>query len=118
MSIELQNIFSKSGESLTEAQIAAYLDGQLSETDARAVELLLSEDGPDSDAIEGLQGVSSMERSKAVLRVRKNLKSTISANAKKKTSLYKPGQWNWVIAFVVLLLIIVGWVVIEAMKKN
>jgi len=97
-------------------KILDYLNGKLSEEEKRKFEELLSEDGPESDAIEGFQTISINEAQKIRQRIHKNMhKNLLSQKAKRRQHFKGSPKQLWVYVLVVLLLILVAYLVIKIM---
>lgn len=90
--------------SLSEEKLLAYLEGKLSPAEQRAVELLLSEEGMESDAIDGLQAMQPLERRQSVSRLDRKLRGQIKARKRRRRQ-SKPDVMQLVIAVIVILLL-------------
>lgn len=87
---------------ITELQMKAYLAGKLSGQDLRDVEEMLNKECPESEAIEGLQNLSSAELNALELKLYKNLTQTLKKNRKGRRGL---STQRWVILAVVIILL-------------
>src|SRR4051812_48253869 len=100
------NIWDVSGDGIPEDKLSAYLEGTLSEKERLEVEAWLSEEGAESDAIEGLQLISGDEAQAAKRHINARLQQTIGRKRKKRSYLNNQKE-VWVIVVIVLLLIII-----------
>lgn len=103
---EINNIppFDRNPGRLSEEKLLAYLEGKLSPAEQREVELLLSEEGMESDAIDGLQSMKPMELRQSVTRLDKKLRSQLSGKKRRRRH-SKPDVMQLVIAVIVILLL-------------
>ena len=105
-----------SGAPLSEEQLLAYLEGQLPEEERRAVELLLANEGMESDAIDGLQSMS-VEDSKA-LKLRLNAGLQQALHKKRRTRRGIGDQrWSLIAILIVLLLAAVCYAVVYLVRQ-
>lgn len=89
---------------LNEEKLMAYLEGKLSPAEQREVELLLSKEGMESDAIDGLQAMQPFERRQSVNRLEKKLHHKL-AGKKRRQRASKPDVVQLVTAVIVILLL-------------
>jgi len=89
---------------ISEEKLLAYLEGKLSPAEQREVELLLSEEGMESDAIDGLQAMQPFERRQSVSRLDRKLRHTL-AGKKRRQRASKPDVVQLVIAVILILLL-------------
>lgn len=101
---------------LTEAELLAYLEGRLSEREARRMEELLSEEGMDSDAAEGLMDLPIAETEAMVQQLNQKMQRQLKGRRPRR----RPGTqlWSWVAILIVLLLIAVGYYVVHLLGRN
>lgn len=100
------NIWNVPGDGIPEDKLAAYLEGTLSEKERLEVEAWLSEEGPESDAIEGLQLISTEDAQTAKRRINARLQQAIGRKRKKRSYLNNQKE-VWIVVVIILLLIIV-----------
>jgi anti-sigma factor RsiW len=91
------------GGQLSEEQLMAYLEGRLPEEERRAVEELLSQEGMESDALEGLQGISADEARNMKRKVNADLQKVLG---KKRRGRRGIGDQRWTLTTVVVLLLL------------
>lgn len=102
---------------LTEAQMQAYLEGRLSDEERRIVEESLSNESPESDALEGLQLLTEEERNDLHLRLNSELKKSL--NKKRKPRRDMPSQrWTILAILLILLLVVLAYLVLFFVKKG
>jgi anti-sigma factor RsiW len=89
---------------ISEEKLLAYLEGRLSPTEQREVELLLSEEGMESDAVDGLQAMQPKDRRDSVLRLDKHLNRSLNKSKRRRRN-SKPDVMQLVIAVIVILLL-------------
>ena len=104
------------GRPLSEEQLLAYLEGSLSDEERRAVELQLSAEGMESDAIEGLQTLSPEDSKAMKLRLNAGLQQTLHKKRPKRRGI--EGQsWTWIAIVVILLLAAVCYAVVYLARQ-
>lgn len=108
-------IWHSPGGELSPEKLTAYLEGRLSPQDSRAVELWLSEEGMESDAVEGLQQLSPEITAEATQKLRRHLRKTLAIrhDRKKKKAGFVTDRWIWIIVLTVVLLCLVGYIVVR-----
>jgi anti-sigma factor RsiW len=102
---------------LSDEMLAAYLAGQLSPEQQHEVERWLDEEGMESDAIEGLQQMRGDETKLAVSRLNQKLKTQLAGKKRTTKKFYADSQWTFVAIFVVLLLCLLAFVVLQLVKN-
>lgn len=113
---ELDDILNNDNKGkLPEELLQAYLEGRLSPEQQREVETWLSEEGMESDAVEGLKELPARDTKQLVDRLNYNLHHEL-AKKKRRHSTIKDNQWAWLAILVVLMLCVLGFVVIKMMK--
>ena len=95
----------------------AYLEGRLSVAEQHEVELWLSDEGMESDAIEGLKQISPDETKKAVHRLDHALKRRL-ARRNQKDRLNATGHITWMAIGLILLICIVAYLVLHVMVRK
>ena len=91
-------------ERLSEEKLMAYLEGRLSPAEQRQVELLLSEEGMESDAVDGLQAMRPVDRRQAVDRLDRHLQKSLK-NKRRRRRQARPDVMQLVITIIVILLL-------------
>jgi anti-sigma factor RsiW len=102
---------------LTDERLQAYLNGSLTPEQQHEVELLLSAEGMESDAVEGLQEMNTNETQHIVHRINRQLKKDLKHQRKNKRTI-KGMEWSWIAVFTVLLLGIVAYLILHLMLKR
>jgi len=113
---ETGNIFSfddGKGKKLSDEKLQAYLSGQLSPEEQREVELLLAEEGMESDAVEGLQHLGTEDAKQSVNNINRQLRFQLSKKKRRRKQYSGDTKWGVVAILVVLLLCILGFVVLR-----
>ncbi|MBS1643868.1 MAG: hypothetical protein JST36_02430 [Bacteroidetes bacterium] len=93
--------------SINEAQMKAYLEGTLSRADQRKVEEMLSLDGAESDALEGLQKLTSTERTVLQQQLNYTLQNALRKPRKRRRGLASQ-RWNLLAILLILGLAVVA----------
>ena len=102
-------------EKLSEDTLMAYLDGKLPVAEQRKVELWLSEEGMESDAIEGLRQLNSGETKHTIDKLKHSLRKSLISKKRKRRPMLS-GQFTWVAIAIVLLLTVLAYLVIKMIK--
>lgn len=100
-------------QGLTDDQLMAYMEGKLSPEEQRLVEELLSEEGPESDAVEGLKMLHPAEARHSVANLQRKLHTELLRQHPKRKNKFADDYWGWIAVVVILLLIVVGYVVVR-----
>ncbi len=100
---------------LSEEKLQAYLNGTLSEEEQREIEILLSEENMESDAVEGLKQLPADAALTSVNKLNNQLHE-LTHKRKRKHQLFSENKWTLLAIIIILLLCIVGYVVIHMMK--
>jgi anti-sigma factor RsiW len=97
---------------LPEDKLMAYLEGKLPPHEQHEVELWLSEEGMESDAMEGLRKLDPQEARHSVNKLGHQLRKAV---LNKKRARRKPNndQFTWIAIAIILLLIVVAYLVIR-----
>ncbi len=112
---EQDNILSIGGEGrspLSEDKLMAYLEGKLSPAERHEVEQWLADEGMESDALEGLQGMHPHDTRHSVSRLNHKLRTAILSKKRKRKPL-KTEVVTWTAILIVLLLIVLAYIVIK-----
>ena len=102
-------------EALSEEQLLAYLEGRLTEQERRVIEEALSEEGMESDAMEGLQAMSTAETQSMKYRLNSELLHTLHKKRHKRRGISNQ-RWTWIAILVILMLAVLGYAVIYLVK--
>ena len=102
-------------EKLSEEKLMAYLDGKLSPAEQHDVEQWLSEEGMESDAIEGLQILRPEETHRTVNKLNHELRKTMVGKKHRRKPL-RTGLTSWIAVVIILLLAVVAYIVIRLVK--
>lgn len=98
---------------LSEAKLLAYFEGRLSLEEQREVELLLSDDGLESDAMDGLQELSASEIKVASAELKYKLNKDLKTTSRRRKP-YNDPKWTILAIFLILMLCVLGFIVIRA----
>ena len=97
---------------LTEDKLMAYLSGKLSAAEQHEIELWLSDDGMESDALEGLSTLRSEETEHTVNKLKHELRKKITGKKRRRRPL-RTDHLTWVAIAIILLLAVVAYIVIR-----
>ena len=103
---------------LTEERLQAYLEGKLSASEMHEVEQWLSEEGMESDALEGLNNLPASQTHQSVHRINRQLHKELNAKKKHRRRGLRSDQWAWTAIMVVLLLCILAYALIYLAAKR
>ena len=98
----------RSSVGLSEADLEGYAAGTLSPERLRAVELWLATEGPEADALEGLQGAEPRQLRQRVSAINKNLAEQVKRRKKKRGRKLGNNQLAMLAIALILLLCIVA----------
>lgn len=104
-------------EGLSDEQLMAYLEGRLPEADRHAVEAMLSEEGMESDALEGLQTLGADEARGMKAQLNISLQQSLRKGRRKRRGM-ADGRWTLYAVIVLLLLAAVCFGAIWMMKHR
>ncbi|MCB0701045.1 MAG: hypothetical protein H6551_05155 [Chitinophagales bacterium] len=108
---ELDNIWNSAGGNISPEKLTAYLEGRLSAEEQREVELLLSDEGLESDAVEGLREVEANEVNSIAEKINYRLQHDIRKQSNRRKKLFKDDKWGWLAILIVIILCVLGfWV--------
>lgn len=107
------NISSQGPNRLTDEQMMAYVEGRLSAEEQRQVEAWLSEEGMESDALEGLQQLKTGDATQLATRINYKLQNDLRRNRRTRRNHFADNKWGWIAVLVILLLAILAFVVIK-----
>jgi len=111
------NAHTDSHQSLSDEQLMAYTEGKLSPEEQREIEELMSEDCAEADALEGLQMLHPTETKKTIAELQRKLHTEILRHNPKRKGKFSDDFWSYVAIFVILLLMLVGYVVVRMACK-
>lgn len=102
-------------QNLPDEKLMAYLQGKLSAEEQREVELLLSEEGLESDALEGLKAIDSNEAKQLATRINYKLQNDLRKSRRVKRNHFADNKWGWLAVLIVLMLAVLAFVVLKVM---
>lgn len=103
------------GSIISEEDMLAYLEGGLSPDHRRAIEYILSTEGLESDAFDGLQSLNSIE----IQALKKQLHQTLNTHLNKRRRTRRglaEQRWAWLAIGIILLLAMACYAVIYFIK--
>ncbi len=101
---------------LTEEKLQDYLNGSLSLQEQHEVEQWLSTEGMESDALDGLQTINSIDTNHIVHRANHILKKQIKNHRTKRSM--KGIEWSWIAVVIILLLGIAAYLMMQLLLKK
>lgn len=101
---------------LSEEQLIAYLEGRLSAGQQREIERLLSDEGMESDAIEGLKELQPKNTVRSVQKLNAQL-HRFALKKKRRTRPFSENRWTWIAILLVLLLCIMSYLILHWVDK-
>ena len=99
-------------EKLSEDTLMAYLEGKLSPAEQHKIEHWLTQEGMESDALEGLHKLRSAEARKSIKRINYKLHKTLSDKKRARRPL-NTDQFTWIAIALILMLIVLAYIVIR-----
>lgn len=105
------NISSQSN--IPDEQLIAYLEGKLSADEQRVVEALLSDEGMESDAIDGLKRINAHEAKQLANKINYKLQNDLRKAKRVKRNHFVDNKWGWVAVLVVLMLVVLAFIVLK-----
>lgn len=102
---------------LSADELMAYREGTLSPEQTRKIEEIISDESPESDAIEGLQLLQAADTKKSIATLQHKLHSEILRNKSKRSRSVHNEFWTWMAIIIILLLIVVGYIVVRIASK-
>jgi hypothetical protein len=109
-----ENSGNRKPDKLSDERLMAYLEGKLPPGEQHEVEQWLSEEGMESDAIEGLNAISPVETRQMVGKLNRSLHKTLKAKKKRRQPL-NTGMYTIIAIIIILLLSAVAYFVIRMM---
>jgi hypothetical protein len=110
--------FQQARAAITEEMLLAYLEGKLTNDEQHAIEEQLSEEGMESDAMEGLQQIGAKAAKASAKRVKKNLIGALKTRNGKKLKNSNNALITWFAVAVVLLLCTVAYLLIHLIAPH
>ena len=102
-------------ETLSEDKLMAYLEGKLPPAEQHEIELWLSEEGMESDALEGLRTLKPEDTLHTVDKLKHELRKTITGKKRRRRPL-RTDHFTWMAIAIILLLVVVAYIVIRIAK--
>ncbi|OJW81311.1 MAG: hypothetical protein BGO69_04400 [Bacteroidetes bacterium 46-16] len=102
---------------LPEDKLMAYLEGKLSAEEMREVENFLSQEGFESDAIEGLKYLQPADTKKTVDHINHTLRKELSSRKLRRSKPIKDNPWALLGIALTILFIILAYFVIRLVIK-
>ena len=99
-------------EPLSEEKLMAYFEGKLSAAEQHDIELWLSEEGMESDALEGLRSMPPADTRHTVNKLKHDLRKAITGKKRKRRPV-KTNYLSWIAIVIILLLVVVAYIVIR-----
>lgn len=98
---------------LPQDKLLAYLEGKLSPAEQREVEALLTDDGMDSDALEGLNSMSVSDAKILASRIDYKLQYDLKKKRSRKRSHFADNKWAWLAVMFILIMAVLGYMMIK-----
>ncbi len=102
---------------IPEDKLLAYLEGRLSPEEQRQVELWLSEEGMEADAVEGLQQIPAGEVRQSVEKLNYQLRKKLKAKDRRRAKPIMGNRWAIIAIILILLLAVVGYLILKMMVR-
>jgi len=114
---DLKDILQDGKGKLPEDKLLAYLEGRLSPEEQHEVEQWLSDEGMESDAVEGLKNIQPAETRDTIDRINHALRKQLIPKKRKRRQI-KGNPWAVQAVVIILLLIILAYIVIRIATKK
>jgi hypothetical protein len=114
---DLKSILAHNEGKLPDDMLIAYLEGVLPPEQQHEIEKWLSEEGMESDAIEGLKTLPHADTLHTVNRLNNRLKKEL-AHRKRSRRYIKEGPWSYLAVVVILLLVVLAYIVLRMVAKR
>ena len=101
---------------LSESTLLAYLEGRLAGDELREVELLLAEESMESDALEGLRALDSVQAREATQALNIQLHQALKKKKRRGRRGMMEQKWSWMAVAIMLLLAIVCYAIVWLLK--
>jgi anti-sigma factor RsiW len=120
MSNDLLNILSNSNKDIDNQKLMDYLSGKLSDPEKHEVEVWMTENDFAGEAVEGLQQFSGKKDLQAYVdQLNRELNQYIEKKKiRRERKTLKENPWMYLTAFIILLLVIIGYLVIHQLMKK
>lgn len=120
MSEDLKNILSNLSKDVDQETLLKYLNNQLSDEQRHEVEKKMLANDFTDDAMEGLQQIRNKEKiSSFVDQLNRDLQKKLEKKKNRREKLrFKNQPWLYIAIFIILLLIVISYVVIQRMLQN
>jgi anti-sigma factor RsiW len=102
---------------LSDELLMAYAEGKLNAEETRKVEKMLSEESAEADAIEGIKMLHPTDAKRSVAELQRRLYKDLLRQHPKGKKKFSEDYWSWLAIFVILLLMVVGYIVIHIASK-
>lgn len=109
----LNDILNSGKGKIPEEKLLAYLEGRLSPEERHEVESLLSEEGMESDALEGLLEMGPQEAKQATRKLNSHLHTQLKDKRRRRKQPLDNNFWSGIAIILILLLCIIGYVVLR-----
>lgn len=114
---DVNKLWNSGKDKLSEEQLMAYLEGRAGTEQQREIERLLSEEGMESDAVEGLKELQPESTAHSVQKLNRQL-HRLTYKRKRRTRPFSENKWTWIAMLIVLLLCILGYAVLHQAGKQ
>ena len=114
---DLNDILSNNKGKLPEDKLMAYLEGRLSPEEQREIEKLLTEEGMEADALEGLQNIPAIDAKESVNRINHQLRKDLLGKHPKRRRQIVSNPWAIVAIGVIIFLIVIAYIIIRMSIK-
>ena len=120
MSKDLLNILSNSNKDIDNQKLMDYISGKLSAEEKHEVEQWMIDNNFESEAIEGIQKVKNQKELQAYVdQLNKDLHSYISQKRQRREKRkIREAPWAYLAVFLILILIIIAYFVIQQAKNQ
>lgn len=115
---EWNDISNNGRDKIPPEKLQAYIEGRLSAEEQRDIERRLSEEGMESDALEGLQHLTADETSGSVSKLNFELNRFIRKDKRKSNTIAKNNYWGLVAIVLILLLCLAAYAVFFLAAKE
>lgn len=106
------------GAKLSEEKLMAYLEGKLSASECREVEELLSAEGMESEALDGLKNTPVDNVKTSVSNINRKLHITLAKEKRKSPRIVNNNYWALIAVIIILLVSIAGYIILMVADKN
>jgi hypothetical protein len=113
---DLNNILNSGKGRLTEEKLVAYFNGELSAEEQHEVELWLSEEGMETDAVEGLKELAPGDRKSSVSKLNNFLNKKLKDKRRQRRKAFKD-NWSIIAVFLILIICIACYLIFHLLSK-